>query len=118
MFGDSWSYVFLVCSFRLHTFSFLGGIILKSIRKIFVVLLAIITVITTVPIAAVSALVPKSSSSTIVYGSDNTITRAEWLHDLAVIFEMTVENGEEPDNYFADLLSTHKYYSDIILYYV
>ncbi len=44
-----------------------------------------------------------------------TITRAEWLHNLVVMFEMTVEETNYPDNYFPDVLSTHTYYHDIMV---
>lgn len=43
------------------------------------------------------------------------ITRAEWLHNLAVIFEMTVEEDNYPDDYYADVTSDHPYYRDIML---
>ena len=45
----------------------------------------------------------------------NTVTRAEWLHNLAEIFEMTVEDENYPDNYFSDVDSSHEYYYDILL---
>lgn len=43
------------------------------------------------------------------------ITRAEWLHNLAVIFEMTVAEDNYPDDYYADVTSDHPYYRDIML---
>ena len=54
-------------------------------------------------------------SKELVYGSKDGITRAEWLHNLAVVFDMTVEDDSYPDNYYADMDSTHKYYYDILL---
>ena len=45
----------------------------------------------------------------------STITRAEWLHNLAETFEMTVEDENYPDNYFSDVDSSHEYYYDILL---
>lgn len=56
-----------------------------------------------------------ATSTEIVYGEGGTITRAEWLHDLAVIFEMTVEDEIYPDNYFSDLSDESEYYQDILL---
>ena len=57
-----------------------------------------------------------ASTSDLIYGTeDETITRAEWLHDLAVVFEMTVEDDNYPDNYFADLTYESDYYHDILL---
>ena len=51
----------------------------------------------------------------LIYGTDEGITRAEWLHNLVVVFDMTVEEESLPDNYFSDLTEEHEYYSDIIL---
>ena len=56
-----------------------------------------------------------SSNNEIVLPQATQITRAEWLHNLVVVFEMTVESESLPDNYFTDLESTHKYYEDILL---
>ncbi|MCH5324196.1 MAG: leucine-rich repeat domain-containing protein [Eubacterium sp.] len=55
-----------------------------------------------------------TASGDLVYG-DETVTRAEWLHDLAVVFDMSVDEMLMPDNYFNDLENSHKYYSDILL---
>ena len=49
------------------------------------------------------------------FGSEGILTRAQWLHDLAVIFEMSMETFAAPDNYFCDLTEDHEYYTDIIL---
>ncbi|MED9969258.1 MAG: leucine-rich repeat protein, partial [Ruminococcus sp.] len=43
------------------------------------------------------------------------ITRAEWLHNLAITFNMTVEEENYPDNYFSDITSSDSYYHDIML---
>ena len=51
----------------------------------------------------------------LVYGSGGTITRIEWLHNLTVIFEMTVSSDNLPDNYFFDLEDTSEYYKDAML---
>ncbi|MDY2627961.1 MAG: leucine-rich repeat domain-containing protein, partial [Lachnospiraceae bacterium] len=51
----------------------------------------------------------------IIYGDENGITRAEWLHNLAIMFSMTVEEDNAPDNYFSDLDSTSEYYYDVLL---
>ncbi len=51
----------------------------------------------------------------LVYGSNGTITRIEWLHNLTVIFEMTVAEDNVPDNYFADLTEDSEYYKDAML---
>lgn len=46
---------------------------------------------------------------------DTGITRAEWLHNLVVSFDMSVEETALPDNYFSDLDESHPYYQDILL---
>ena len=51
----------------------------------------------------------------LVYGSGGTITRVEWLHDLSVIFDMTVESDNVPDNYFFDITPDSPYYKDVML---
>ncbi|MCI9641750.1 MAG: leucine-rich repeat protein, partial [Eubacterium sp.] len=51
-------------------------------------------------------------SSDLIYGS--TTTRAQWLHNLVITFDMYVDKNEYPDNYFSDLSETHMFYDDII----
>lgn len=51
----------------------------------------------------------------LIDGSDGTLTRAQWLHNLAVLFSMEVKDGLYPDNYFSDLESTSEYYYDVLL---
>lgn len=53
------------------------------------------------------------AATDLIYGEG--ITRAEWLHNLAVVFEMTVEENNCPDDYYADVTSDHPYYRDILL---
>jgi len=43
------------------------------------------------------------------------MTREEWLHNLAVVFDMSVEDQQYPDNYFSDLDSSSEYYYDVLL---
>ena len=85
-------------------------------KKVLAVLLAGLLLAVSVPLSAfpVAAATVEDSKS-IVLGTDAGITRAEWLHDLAVVFDMSVESGTEPDNYFQDLPDTHTYYHDVIL---
>lgn len=54
-----------------------------------------------------------AESSGLVYGS-GTITRAEWLHDLVTVFDMTVEDDNLPDHYYQDLTSDKEYYRDMM----
>ena len=56
----------------------------------------------------------EARDTSILYG-DGTITRAEWLHDLTVMFDMTVEKDNMPDDYFSDVTSAHTYYKDIMM---
>ena len=56
----------------------------------------------------------EARDTSILYG-DGTITRAEWLHDLTVMFDMTVEKDNMPDDYFSDVTSAHVYYKDIMM---
>ena len=54
------------------------------------------------------------ADGTLIYGDGNGITRAEWLHDLVVMFNMQVEEGNGPEDYFHDVDSSHEYYDDIL----
>ena len=56
----------------------------------------------------------EARDTSIIYG-DGTITRAEWLHDLTVMFDMTVDKDNMPDDYFSDVTSAHVYYKDIMM---
>ena len=51
----------------------------------------------------------------LVYGDNGTLTKAEWLHDLVTVFDMKVEEGDPPDNYFTDVAYDSEYYDDIML---
>ena len=82
-------------------------------KRIISMILALLIALTVIPLTLFSA--SAETSSNLVYGSDNSITRAEWLHDLSIIFDMTIDEGSEPDNYFSDIDSTHKYYHDVVL---
>ena len=56
-----------------------------------------------------------ATNTAIITESGNSISRAEWLHNLVVVFDMMVETSALPDNYFTDLQTSHKYYEDILL---
>ena len=51
----------------------------------------------------------------LIYGDNGALTKAEWLHDLVTVFDMKVEEGDAPDNYFTDVAYDSKYYDDIML---
>ncbi len=55
-----------------------------------------------------------SAANTLKYGDESGITRAEWLYDLTVVFDMYTEEEYLPDNYFSDLEESHTYYDAII----
>ncbi len=55
-----------------------------------------------------------ASDTGLIYGENGTITRAEWLHDLVVLFDMTVMEDGHPEDYYADLSIDHEYYTDIM----
>ena len=56
-----------------------------------------------------------ADDSGLVYGDNGTLTKAEWLHDLVTVFDMKVEEGDPPDNYFNDVAYDSEYYDDIML---
>ena len=47
--------------------------------------------------------------------SNENITRVEWLTELTTLFEMSVEDGHYPDNYFSDLSADSEYYYNMLL---
>ena len=49
------------------------------------------------------------------YAAQGSVTRAEWIHKLVEMFEMTVEEENYPDNYFSDLTDESAYYRDILV---
>jgi len=51
----------------------------------------------------------------LIAGDEDGLTRVEWLHNITVLFDMTVHENNIPDNYFADLSSDSEYYYDILL---
>ena len=46
--------------------------------------------------------------------TSNNLTRAEWLHNLAVMFEWSVESENYPDAYYSDVSAETAYYEDIL----
>ncbi|MCM1181301.1 MAG: leucine-rich repeat protein [Clostridium sp.] len=44
----------------------------------------------------------------------NTVTRAEWIHNLVAVFDMKIEDGLMPDDYYTDIAGS-QYYNDILL---
>ncbi len=93
----------------------MGKIFKRTLATIMVVLI----VLTSAPLGGFIGFDWKAfaidDSQELILDTDNQITRAEWLHNLAVVFEMTVEDEIYPDNYFSDLEDTHEYYYDVLL---
>ncbi len=90
---------------------------MQKLKKILSALLAAAVIVAALPLSVLTALAATTDDYTdsLVYGTDGKLTRAEWLHNLSVVFNMTVDSDNEPDNYFADLPEAHKYYSDVLL---
>lgn len=115
---------------------------MKKFKRLIACALAVLLMITSIPAASITAIATEvndlvstinteteeqtgeteqtktysvSTNSSIVLPTNTQLTRAEWIHNLVVVFEMTVESDALPDNYFSDLTESHKYYEDIIL---
>ncbi|MDL2293939.1 leucine-rich repeat protein [Ruminococcaceae bacterium OttesenSCG-928-D13] len=56
-----------------------------------------------------------ASESEADIAAEGDITRAEWIHELVVLFGMTVKDDNMPDNYFTDINISHTYYRDIMV---
>jgi len=56
----------------------------------------------------------KAETDELIYGENDEITRAQWIYDLTLLFDMSVEEACAPDNYFSDLDENHEYYYEII----
>ncbi|MGN1316616.1 MAG: leucine-rich repeat protein, partial [Acutalibacteraceae bacterium] len=88
----------------------------NALKRSLSVILSMLLIFTIIPVGTVNVLAATAVSDLgIELGTDAGITRAEWLHNLVVVFNMTVEDDALPDNYFSDLTEEHEYYSDIIL---
>jgi len=87
---------------------------MKLTKKLAALLLAVLLLVTAAPITMLVAAADISSGD-LVWGNDQGITRAQWLHNLVVVFEMEADPDALPDNYFSDLDASHQYYEDILL---
>lgn len=89
------------------------------LKRVFAVIMVVIMTLSAIALNGFVGLNWKAfaidDSQKLVLETGDKITRAEWLHNLAVVFEMTVEDEIYPDNYFSDLDDTHKYYYDVLL---
>ena len=57
----------------------------------------------------------RETERSFAYAAQGSVTRAEWIHKLVEMFEMTVEEENYPDNYFSDLTDDSAYYRDILV---
>ena len=91
----------------------------KAMKKLLCTGLIVVLVLTSLPLDWLGDLnwnaLFADAATNLITDTDDAITRAEWLHNLAVVFEMTVEDEIYPDNYFSDLEDTHEYYYDVLL---
>ena len=83
-------------------------------KRIISVILSLLIMLTSLPAFTLASSAAEVEEG-IILGGNNTITRAEWLHNLVETFDMYVEEEAMPDNYFTDLDEYHYYYEDIIL---
>ena len=58
--------------------------------------------------------VQAADSTDLVYGQNGKITRAQWLHDVVTVFELTVDEENLPDQYYQDLTEDAQYYQDMM----
>ena len=94
----------------------------KLLYNILLIFLACLMVFISVPYAGLpvhaeenGATEENAESTQPTTGSDETISRAEWLTLLAETFTMVVEDDYYPDNYFSDLDSSSEYYYAVLL---
>ena len=70
-------------------------------KRILSIFLAVCLILTLLPVGALA--------------EETTVTRAEWIQSLVKIFDMTVEEGAPPENYYSDLTGDETYYRDILV---
>ena len=70
-------------------------------KRILSIFLAVCLIFTLLPVGALA--------------EETTVTRAEWIQSLVKIFDMTVEEGAPPENYYSDLTGDETYYRDILV---
>ena len=70
-------------------------------KRILSIFLAVCLIFTLLPVGALA--------------EGTTVTRAEWIQSLVKIFDMTVEEGAPPENYYSDLTGDETYYRDILV---
>ena len=68
------------------------------------------------PVTATEPEVPTLfASGSLNTGANGTLTRGEWLENLTILFDMTIESEDLPDNYFSDLTEESEYYETAML---
>ncbi|MCR5292783.1 MAG: leucine-rich repeat protein [Eubacterium sp.] len=71
--------------------------------------LILVTMLTVTGFSAINSLSAREAKAA------GNVTRAEWLKKLVETFDMTVEDDNYPDNYFADLDEDSEYYYDMLV---
>ncbi|MBR2876736.1 MAG: hypothetical protein IKC01_06340, partial [Clostridia bacterium] len=86
-------------------------------KKFLSVLLAVLMLVAIIPATSMTIIANAITitSTALLYGDSDGLTRAEWLHNLAVVGDLDMDENAHMDNYFSDLTSKHKYYNDVLL---
>ncbi len=97
---------------------------MSRIIKFLASIMVLLMILTSVPAVSVSALADEIqnlsvNANALPYGVilneyDDT-TRAQWIHNLVVVFEIEQEDYLLPDNYYADIDEEHEFFRDILL---
>ena len=56
----------------------------------------------------------KKDTETASLAESETITRAEWIHELVEIFDLSIDEEEYPDNYYSDITEDSDCYADVM----
>lgn len=83
-------------------------------KKRFAAILIWTLCLTSMMLLAVSTGVQATTAGTSSRVSDNSLSRAEWIHQLVTKFDLSVSKSEYPDNYYPDLKEDNTYYQDIM----
>ena len=87
---------------------------MKKIKRFFALFLALLMLFPTdLSVYAAEASLGDTAKKE-VRGSE-TITRAQWLEKLTIMFDMMIESDDMPDNYFSDLEADSEYYEALML---
>ena len=57
---------------------------------------------------------PESQESEALDDNEDSLSRAEWIHQIVDLFDLSVAKENYPDNYYSDVSSDTEYYADIM----